>query len=129
MHFLQQEYRLIPDQQVKVAEYRFYLLMGKALLLLLLAISLLMVYGLNQGCNFSLWWLFAFPAFLFIALLWKNFPAFCRCPDCKKKMVRQSKVGKVVRSRKLFDEIGPTRHYFVCDSCKLYMFLGESEAG
>jgi hypothetical protein len=129
MHFAQQEYRLIPDQKVKVAEYRTYWILGKALVLLLLAISMPMVYGLNQGCDFSLWWLFAIPAFLLVALFWKSFPAFCRCPDCKKRMVSQSKAGKVIRSHKLFDEIGPKRHYLVCDRCKLYLFLGESEAG
>ena len=129
MHFAQQEYRLIPDQKVKVTEYRFYWISGKALVLLLLAISIPMAYGMNQGCDFALWWLFVFPAILLVALFWKSFPAFCRCPDCKERMVSRSRAGKVIKTRKLFDGVGPTRHYLVCDRCKLYLFLGECDSG
>jgi hypothetical protein len=47
MHYAQQEYRLISDQKVKVAEYRTYWILGKSLVLLLLSISIPMVYGLK----------------------------------------------------------------------------------
>lgn len=129
MQLAPQEYRLITDNRLKVAEYRFYWIVGKSLILLLLALLTMIIYGLNQGSDFSFWWLFGLPVALFVALFWKSFPAFCRCPDCKKKMVSRSKTGKVTKSHKFFDEIGPTRHYLVCDQCKLYLFLGESTSG
>ncbi|WP_221285267.1 hypothetical protein [Haloferula luteola] len=129
MHSTQQDYRLIPDQRVKVAEYRFYWIVGKALVVLMLALSTPMVFGINQDSGFALWWLFAIPVILLVALFWGSFPAFCRCPVCKKRMVSRSMAGNVIKSHRLFDEMGPKRHYLVCDRCKLYLFLGESEAG
>lgn len=129
MHLTQQEYRLIPDQRLKVAEYRLHWVIGKLIVLLMLTISTPVAYGLNQACDFSLWWLFVVPALLLVGLFWNGFPAFCRCPSCKKRMASRSKAGKVINSHKLFDEIGPTTHYLVCNSCKLYLFLGESDAG
>jgi hypothetical protein len=119
-------YRLIPDQKIRIAEYRFYWLVGKSLLLLMLFISLPMVFGMIQAHGLALSWLLVVPFSLVVGLLWKGFPAFCRCPDCRKRLVSRSKVGKVFGSHKLFDEIGPTKHYLVCDRCMLYLFLGET---
>ena len=119
-------YRLIPDQKIKIAEYRFYWIVGKGLLLLMLVISAPMVIGMIQAYGFVLSWLFVVPISLLIGLLWKGFPAFCRCPGCKQRLVSRSKEGNVIGSHKLFDEIGPTRHYLVCDRCMLYLFLGET---
>lgn len=119
-------YRQLPDQRIRAAGYRFYWIVGKLLLLLLLSISTPMVFGLNQAHDFSLWWLFVLPASFLVGLFWKGFPAYCKCPGCKRRMVLRSKEGKVIKTHKLFNEIGPTSHYLVCDTCMLSVFLGET---
>ena len=129
MHSDQQASRQVPDQRVKVAEYRFYRIMGKGLLFLMLSISTPMVFGLNQASGFSMWWLFVIPVLLLVGLFWKGFPAFCRCPGCSKRMVSRSRAGKLTHPEKSSREIQPTRHYLVCDHCMLHLFLGETGDG
>gem|GEM_PF-5392471 len=103
MHLAQKAYRLIPNHRIKVAEYRFYWIAGKGLILLMLAITTPMAYGLNQSCGFSFWWLFIVPLLLLVGLFWKSFPAFCRCPGCKGRMVSRSTPGKAIESHSLFN--------------------------
>jgi hypothetical protein len=125
----QHAYRQIPDQGAKVAEYRFYWIVGKLLVLLSVFISTPFVFGLNQAHGFSLWWLFALPVSLLICLFRKGFPAFSRCPACAKRMVPQSKQGKARKSHGGSNGVGLTRRYLVCHGCMLYMFLGETGDG
>jgi hypothetical protein len=122
-------YRPIPDQRVKVAEYRFHWIAGKLLVLLAVFISTPLVFGLNQAHGFSLWWLFVVPASLLVCLFRKGFPAFSRCPACARRMVPQSKRGEAKKSHGGFNGVGLTRHYLVCHDCMLFMFLGETGDG
>ena len=120
-------YRQLPDQRAKVAQYLFYLVAGKLLLALVLFITAPMVICIIQYRGWFWAWLVVVPLALFLALVWPGFPAFCRCPECRKRMTRSSKEGKILSKGIYFSEIGPSRHYLVCHRCRLYLFLGESE--
>ena len=121
-----QPYRQLPDQRVRLAQYRVYLIAGKLLIALVLFITTPMVGGVIHENGLFWAWLSLLPVGLLVALVWPGFPAFCRCPECKKRMTRSSKDGKIVRTGTYFNEIGPSRHYLVCHECRLYLFLGES---
>lgn len=120
-------YRQLPDNRNRVAQHLFYLIAGKLLLGLVLLITVLMVTGIIQHRGWFWTCLGVLPLALFVALLWPGFPAFCRCPECRKQMTRRSKEGKILRQHGTFTEQSPTRHYLVCARCQLYVFLGESE--
>lgn len=124
-----QPYRQLPDQGARVAQYRVYQILGKLLLALALLLSIAMVGGVVSKAGWLWMWLILLPIALLVALVWPGFPAFCRCPECKKRMTRSSKDGKIVRTGSCFNEIGSTRHYLVCHGCRLYLFLGESGQG
>lgn len=124
-----QPYRQFPDQRARVAQYRVYLIVGKLLLALALFITTPMVGSLIHEGGWLWGWLSLLPLGLLVALVWPGFPAFCRCPECKKRMTRSSKGGKILRTGTYFSEIGPSRHYLVCHSCQLFVFLGECGNG
>lgn len=121
-----QPYRQLPDQRARVAQYRVYLIVGKLMLALALFITTPMVGGVICQGGWLWAWLSLLPIGLLVALVWPGFPAFCRCPECKKRMTRSSKDGKIVRTGTYSNEIGPSRHYLVCHLCRFYLFLGES---
>lgn len=116
-------YRPLPDHRAKAADYKVRRIIGKALLLVSASIFALLIPGMGKSMS----WLFILPAALLISVFWKGFPASCWCPDCKERMVARRKEGRVTRKGKYFDEIGPVGHYLVCDRCKLYLFLGETQ--
>ena len=122
-------YRQLPDQRVKAAEFRWFRVLGKATLAILCAILIPMIYGFNQAHDFAFWWLFSVPALLTLSLFWGSFPAFCRCPHCRKRMARRIVEGKVTTENKYFSEIAPKRHFLVCDECQISLFLTESYNG
>ena len=117
-------YRLLPDHRAKVAEYKVRRIVGKALLIVSATIFALVIPSMGK----SMEWMFILPAALFLAVFWKGFPANCRCPDCKRRMVGRRKEGRVTHERKYFNEVGPVGHYLVCDGCRLYLFLGETQS-
>lgn len=125
----QQPYRPLPDQRIRAAEFRLYRLLGKGLLLLLSSISTPMIFGFKQAHHFDFWWLFAIPVMLAIALCWGSFPAFCRCPGCKRRMRPQNVEGRVNKAHAHFNELGPTKHFLVCDKCRLCVFWGKRISG
>jgi len=111
---------------MRAVEYRLYWIMGKGVILFALFFSTLVIHGLNKAQDFALWWLFFIPAGLLACLFWRGFPAFCRCPGCRKRMESRSKDGAVIPSGRFSNNVSPTKHYLVCDSCMLYIFLGET---
>lgn len=119
-------YRVLADHRAKTAEFKAYRLIGKALMILSSFVAYLIVGGLFAAHGGLVALLFVLPVALFISAFWKSFPAFCRCPDCKKRMVQRRKEGRVSRTNPYFSEIGPTGNFLVCDRCKLYLFLGET---
>lgn len=123
-----QPYRMVPDQQARVARYRVHRLIGKLFLVLALFIALPMAVGLTRS---NPWLAFSLivPAALITGIAWKGFPAFTRCPGCRKPMKSRSKQGRVIKSGPYFNETAPSRAYLVCDHCQLYAFLGEYRAG
>lgn len=120
-------YRVLPDHRAKAAEDKAYRLIGKALMILSSFVAFLIVGGLFAAHGGLVGWLFVLPVALFFSVTWKGFPAFCRCPGCKKRMVQRRKEGRVTRKGKYFKEVGPVGHYLVCDGCRLYLFLGETQ--
>lgn len=116
-------YRLLPDYRAKVAEYKVRRIVGKALLIVSATIIALVIPSMGKAMG----WMFILPAALFLSVFWNGFPANCRCPDCQKVMVGRRKEGRVTREGKYFNEIGPVGHYLVCDRCRLYLFLGETQ--
>lgn len=123
-----QPYRMVPDQQARIAAYRTHRFIGKLFLVLGLFLSLPWCVGMTRE-NSAFGVFFLVPIALMAGLAWKGFPAFSRCPGCRKPMKSRSKDGKTVRQGRFFDEISPHRAYLVCDHCQLYAFLGEYRNG
>jgi len=119
---------MVPDQQARVARYRVHRFIGKGFLVLGLFLALPMAVGLTRS---NPWWGFFFivPIALITGLLWSGFPAFTRCPGCRKRMKSRLKDGKVTPDGRYFHKIAPSRAYLVCDDCQLYAFLGEYRNG
>ena len=110
-------YRPASDQSARVASYRSYWIVGKLILLILFTFSLLMAGGIVADSGISNAWLFIFQVGFLVAVLWKGFPAFCRCPGCGKKMTHQSSHS---RNPGLVDS------FLVCDSCMIFVRLSST---
>ena len=108
-------YRPLPNHRAKTAEFKAYRLIGKALIILSSVVAFLIVGGLFAAHGGLVGWLFVLPVALFFSVGWKGFPAFCRCPGCKKRMVQRRKEGRVIRKGKYFNDVWPVGHCLVCD--------------
>lgn len=86
-----------------------------------------MIFGFNEAHNFNYGWLFVIPVLLTVGICWGSFPAFCRCPDCKRRMRQRDLNGKITQAHAHFNEVGPTKHFLVCEECKVCMLLGETD--
>lgn len=117
---LKNAYQPLPDQAARAAEYRTYWMLGKAILFLMTAVSFLVAGGIVSSMGSSVWWLFFIPLIFVVALIKPGFPAFCRCPQCKKKMKNKEMNGRTPETY---------RRYLVCKQCQLSVFLGEYGTG